>query len=146
MSMKNREDRGALKRKDLLPRLKREIREYEVLTRERMEEVAEETGVPLSDVYGVATFYSYLPVEPKGRFQIKVCRCVPCDLKDPGMILETVRSELGIGPGEMTGDGKFSLELVSCIGACDRAPVMMINDDLYGNLDREELVEILKSY
>lgn len=88
----------------------------------------------------------YLPVSKTGKNVIRVCGSVPCDLKDAEAVISSIQKELGITPGEATVDGKFSFELVSCIGACDEAPAMMINDQLYGNLTPERIAEILKSY
>jgi len=133
-------------RAELLPLLKREFSKNGCLSKEVMSGVAEQTGLPLNEVYGVATFYAYLPVSKTGKNVIKVCGSVPCDLKDAQAVIGSIQKELGIAPGQTTADGKFSFELVSCIGACDQAPAMMINDQLYGNLTPEGIAEILKSY
>ncbi len=133
-------------RAELLPLLKRELSKNGCLSKEVMSGVAEQTGLPLNEVYGVATFYAYLPVSKTGKNVIRVCRSLPCDLKDAQAVIDSIQKELGIAPGEATADGKFSFELVSCIGACDQAPAMMVNDQLYGNLTPERIAEILKSY
>jgi len=133
-------------RAELLPVLKRELSKNSCLSKEVMSDVAEQTGLPLNEVYGVATFYTYLPVSKTGKNVIRVCRSVPCDLKDAQAVISSIQKELGITPGEATADGKFSFELVNCIGACDQAPAMMINDQLYGNLTPERIAEILRSY
>ena len=111
-----------------------------------MVETARSLGLPLSEVYGVTTFYSFLSVEPLGRNVIRVCKSVPCYLKHGEMIIENVGKALGISPGETTPDGRFSFELTNCIGACDKAPAMLINDELHGDLTPEKIVEILRSY
>jgi len=111
-----------------------------------MVETARSLGLPLSEVYGVTTFYSFLSVEPLGRNVIRVCKSVPCYLKHGEMIIENVGKALGISPGETTPDGRFSLELTNCIGACDKAPAMLINDEVHGDLTPEKIVEILRSY
>ncbi len=133
-------------RAELLPALKRELKKNGCLTREIMDTVAGRSGLPLNEIYGVATFYAYLPLAPLGQYVIKVCRCLPCDMKDAQAVIGGIKQELGIAPGETTADGKFSLELVNCIGACDQAPAMLINAKLYGNLTPQRIVEILKSY
>ena len=133
-------------RTELLPSLKRELSKNGCLSKEVMSGVAEQTGLPLNEVYGISTFYTYLLVSKTGKNVIRVCRCVPCDLKDAQAIIGSIQKELGIAPGEATADGKFSFELVSCIGACDQAPAMMINDQLYGNLTPEKIAGVLKSY
>ena len=134
------------RRARLLPELKVEIGKNGHLSKDALSRIAGQAGIPIQEVFGVATFYSYLPVSPVGRNMIKVCQCLPCELKDSRAILESLRKELGIAPGETTGDGRFSLELVNCIGACDQAPAMMINDRLHGNLNPDRIAEILKSY
>ncbi len=133
-------------RSALLPSLKTEVQKNGHISSEIMSGVAKQAGLPVNEVYGVATFYSYLPTEPKGKNVIKVCKCVPCSLKDVSEIVAGIRKAIGLAPGQTTLDGKFSLEMVNCIGACDQAPAMMINDTLYGDLTPARIAEILKSY
>jgi len=133
-------------RSQLLPALKAEQVKTGHISQQVMTGVAGRMGLPLNEVYGVATFYAFLPVAPAGKYIIRVCRCLPCDLKDGQAIVKSLQQQLGIAPGQVTADGKFSFELVSCIGACDQAPAMLINDKLYGNLKPEGIAEILKSY
>jgi len=109
-------------------------------------EVAESLDVSQSEVYGVATFYSFLSVKPLGRNVIRVCKSLPCYLKDSPMIIESIAAELSIKPGETTPDMKFSFELTNCIGACDKAPAMLINSDVHGDLTPEKISQILKTY
>ncbi|HVN70989.1 MAG TPA: NAD(P)H-dependent oxidoreductase subunit E, partial [Desulfomonilia bacterium] len=130
----------------LLPGLKQELTRGYHLTREAMLKVAGEAKLSLSDVFGVSSFYAYLPRQSKAVNRIRICRCVPCDMKGAPAVVRTLRGELGIAPGEITADGKFSLEMVSCIGACDRAPAMLINDELFGHLSPEKIADILKKY
>ncbi len=130
----------------LLPRLKEEVEQKSYLSREALQTIAGQTGLPLNSVYGVASFYTYLPVSAVGKNVIRVCGCLPCDLKDAQGVIGSIKRERGIGPGQTTADGKFTLEIVGCIGACDQAPAMMINDKLYGNLTAESIAGILKSY
>ena len=133
-------------RSKLLPSLKTEVQKSGHISSEIMSGLAKQAGLQLNEVYGVATFYAYLPVEPIGKNVIKVCKCVPCGLKDVPEVVASIRKEIGVTPGQTTADGKFSLELVNCIGACDQAPAMMINDELYGNLTPAKIAEILSSY
>ena len=133
-------------REDLLLALKRAQDEYTHLSREIIVEISRSLDVPLSDVFGVASFYSFLSTKPQGRNVIRVCGSVPCYLKDSPMIVECVADEIGIGPGETTADGRFSFERINCIGACDAAPAMLINDDVHGDLTAEKISRILKSY
>ena len=107
-------------------------------------ELAESLDIPVSEVYGVASFYSFLSTKPLGKNVIRICNSVPCYLKNSQSILATVEEELGIKPGETTEDGKFSLQLTNCIGACDQAPAMMINHKLYVDLTPRKIRDILK--
>lgn len=111
-----------------------------------MLDLSESMNITVSDIYGIATFYSFLSVKPQGTYIIRVCKSLPCYLKNYELIVKTIQEELGIGPGETTGDGKFSLQLTNCIGACDQAPAMMINDDLHVNLTPDKISGILKGY
>jgi NADH-quinone oxidoreductase subunit E len=133
-------------RSGLLPDLKSHVKTSGHLHKDAMSGLAAKSALPLNEVYGVSTFYSYLPVEPVGKNIIRVCRCVPCDMKDAPAVISGVTSVIGIAPGQTTADGKFSFELVNCIGACDQAPAMMINDQLYGNLTPAKIAEILRSF
>jgi NADH:ubiquinone oxidoreductase subunit E len=108
--------------------------------------LADELGIPVVDVYAAATFYRALPLKPTGKHVIKVCKSVPCYLKHNQLVIDAVQRELGIAPGQTSQDGLFSLELVNCIGACDEAPAMMIDDDVFGDLTPEKVTEILAGY
>ena len=103
-------------------------------------------GLSISEVYGVATFYSFLSAEPLGRNVIRVCKSLPCFLKNCQTIIKSVEKEIGIKPGETTPDGRFSFQLTNCIGACDKAPAMMINDDVHVDLTPEKISRILQAY
>jgi NADH-quinone oxidoreductase E subunit len=116
------------------------------LSQELMVELAKSINVSLSDIYGVATFYSYLSTKPQAKNVIRICKSVPCYLKNSQMIIEAVGNEVGIKPGETTPDDKFSLQFTNCIGACDKAPAMMINHEVYSDLNPNKIAQILKSY
>jgi NADH-quinone oxidoreductase subunit E len=103
-------------------------------------------GLSIGEVYGVASFYSFLSVKPQGRNVIRVCQSLPCYLKDSQLIIDSVRKAIGIKPGETSADGRFSFELTNCIGACDRAPAMMINDDVHVDLTPPKIAKILEGY
>jgi NADH:ubiquinone oxidoreductase subunit E len=133
-------------REELLSSLKRAQAEHDHLSREAMREISRSLDIPLGEVFGVASFYSFLSTRPRGRNAIRICRSVPCYLRKSEVVIETVAGEIGIGPGESTGDGRFSFDLVSCIGACDAAPAMLVNDDLHGDLTPRKIAQILKSY
>ena len=119
---------------------------YGYLSRELLAELAESLGLSVSDVYGVASFYSFLLTKPLGRNVIRVCKSLPCYLKDSQIVMDYVEKEIGIRPGETTSDGRFSFELTNCIGACDKAPAMMINYDVYGDLTPKKIARILAKY
>jgi len=108
--------------------------------------MAKNLGLSVSEVYGVTTFYSFLSTKPLGKHVIRVCKSVPCCMKDAEMIIDWINAELDIQPGETTADGRFSFEMTNCIGACDTAPAMLIDDAVYGYLTREKISEILKSF
>ena len=100
----------------------------------------------MSKIYGVVTFYSFYSLQPKGKYRISVCLGTACYVKGSGQVYEKIQSLLGIGGGECTPDGKFSLEACRCVGACGLAPVMMINDDVHGRLTPGNVEEILAKY
>ena len=108
--------------------------------------VAEGLDVPLSEVYGVASFYAQFSLNPKGKYQISVCLGTACYVKGAAAILNAVEQKLGIAPGSITPDGKFSLDSCRCIGACGLAPVMMINDKVFGRLGADDVDKILGDY
>lgn len=108
--------------------------------------IAEGLNVPLEEVYGVSTFYSQFALSPKGEYNISVCLGTACYVKGSGDVLDKLSELLGIGAEECTPDGKFSLTACRCIGACGLAPVMTINDDVYGRLTVDQIEGILEKY
>ena len=108
--------------------------------------IAEGLDLPLSEIYGVVSFYTQFSLNPKGRYQSSVCLGTACYVKGAGDILQAVEQKLGIAPGGITPDGKFSLDACRCIGACGLAPVMMINEDVYGRLTPAQVAPILDMY
>ncbi len=131
---------------NLLELLKEAQGKFGYLPENIIVELAESLEIPTSEVYGVATFYSFLATRPQGRNVIRVCQSLPCLLKNSQMIIESVEEELGIGPAGTTPDGRFSLQLINCIGRCDEAPAMMINNDVHGGLNPEKVARILPAY
>jgi NADH-quinone oxidoreductase subunit E len=111
-----------------------------------IEDIARSFNTSAGDVYGVATFYSFLRVSPAGRHVVKICQSLPCHLKEGEAVIKRLSEVLGISPGETTPDGRFTLELANCIGACDTAPAMLIDDQVRGNLTTENIAGILESY
>ncbi|KGG80021.1 NADH-quinone oxidoreductase subunit E [Caloranaerobacter azorensis H53214] len=112
---------------------------------ESLKMVSESLDIPLSKVYGVATFYSMLSVKKRGKYAIQICNSAPCYISGSSDIVKIFEEVLGIKMGEVTQDGMFSLEYTSCIGACNLAPAVKINDKVYGNLDRNKIIEIIAS-
>lgn len=137
----NLDDPGAV-----MPVLQQAQDIYGYLPIEVQKIVADGLGMPLEEVYGVATFYSQFSLSPKGEYAISVCLGTACYVKGAAKILETLTEQLGIGAEECTEDGKFSISACRCIGACGLAPVMMINDEVYGRLETSDIEGILKQY
>jgi NADH-quinone oxidoreductase subunit E len=131
---------------NLLVALKQAQTRFGSLTPEYLAELAESFEVPVNDVYGVASFYSFLTTKPCGRNVIRVCRSLPCYLKSSQTIIATVENEIGIGPGGTTPDARFSFELTNCIGLCDHAPAMLINSDPHVDLTPKKITRILQDY
>jgi len=130
----------------LMPILQQAQEIYGYLPMEVQAIIAKTLGIPLEEVYGVVTFYSQFSLNPKGEYRISVCLGTACYVKGAKDIFDRLSELLGIGEGGVTPDGKFSLDSCRCIGACGLAPVIMINDDVYGRLTRDELEDILKKY
>jgi NADH:ubiquinone oxidoreductase subunit E/Pyruvate/2-oxoacid:ferredoxin oxidoreductase delta subunit/ferredoxin len=131
---------------NLLPSLKKAQERSRYVSTKVMTTAADSLNLSVSDVYGVSTFYSFLSTRPLGTNVIRVCKSLPCYLQGFEMILQSIEDSLGIKPGEVTPDRKFSLELANCIGACDRAPAMLINHDVHGNLTPRKISKIFKQY
>lgn len=108
--------------------------------------IARSFDTSAGDVYGVATFYSFLRLTPPGRHVIRICRSLPCHLKQGDEVRNRLVQVLGVNPGETTHDGRFSLEVTNCIGACDSAPAMLVDDEVRGNLTVDNIAGILESY
>lgn len=108
--------------------------------------IAEGLNVPLAEVYGIVTFYTQFSLNPKGKYEIGVCLGTACYVKGSDKILEKIKEVLNIDVGECTPDGKLSLTATRCIGACGLAPVMTINDEVYGRLEVKDVEGILKKY
>lgn len=113
---------------------------------EFMTELAESLDIPVNDVYGVASFYSFIATRPPGRNVIRICQSLPCHMKEGEAIIEAIETEIGITPGNTTEDGRFSYEMTNCIGLCDGAPAMLINHDVYVKLTPEKIAAILAKY
>ncbi|HEY82083.1 MAG TPA: NADH-quinone oxidoreductase subunit NuoE [Dehalococcoidia bacterium] len=137
---------STLGREGLILRLKEAQSKFGYVPQEVMAELAQSLEIPINEVYGVASFYSFLSTRPLGRNVIRICRSLPCYLKGAQTVIEAVEKELGIKPGETTPDGRFSFQLANCIGLCDQAPAMLINQDAHVELTPEKITQILRMY
>jgi len=116
------------------------------LTKEHLQRIAERTNLPLSEVYSVASFYTMISLEPLGRHVIRLCQDAPCHVAGGREVWEAIEQELGVPFGKTTLDGQWSLLTTSCIGACAVGPVMMVDDDIFGNLTPDKVREIIARY
>ena len=130
----------------LIPILHKAQEIYGYLPMEVQKMVSKRLDMPLSEIYGVVTFYTQFSLYPKGKFKVSVCLGTACYVKGAGDILQRVKDILGIDVGTCTQDGKFSLDATRCIGACGLAPVMTINGDVYGRLVLDNIEDIIKKY
>ena len=137
----HKDEKGAL-----MPIMQKAQDIYGYLPVEVQQIIAEQLDIPMEEVYGVSTFYSQFALNPKGRYTISVCLGTACYVKGSGNIFDRLSEKLGIGADECTPDGKFSLEACRCIGACGLAPVLTINDDVYGRLVVDDVDKILAKY
>lgn len=133
-------------RSALIPAMQSIQKEIGYLSKDSIAYLSDVLEVPISEIYGVATFYNQFRLAPKGQHIIKVCRGTACHVKGSASLLSLLETELKIKEGETTSDKVFSLEAVACLGACSIAPVIMIDDKFYGNLSADDLGSILSQY
>ncbi len=120
--------------------------EYGYLPEEVQVEIAKGLNISLAKVFGVVTFYSFFTMKPKGKYNISVCMGTACYVRGVEDILNEIKSELNIEVGEVTEDGKFSIDCLRCVGACGLAPVVLIGEKVYGRLEPGQMKEIIASY
>jgi NADH:ubiquinone oxidoreductase subunit E len=108
--------------------------------------ISDGLNVPLSEIYGVITFYSFFSTVPKGRHTVKVCLGTACYVRGSQQTLTKIGQELGVGVGGTTDDRRYSLDVVRCIGACGLAPAMLVDDDVYGRVKSTKIMDILENY
>lgn len=130
----------------IMPILQKAQEIYGYLPIEVQTMIAEKMDVPLEEIYGVSTFYSLFALTPKGKYNVSVCMGTACYVKGAADVLNKICEVLGIQPEECTQDGKFSITECRCIGACGLAPVMTVNDDVYGRVSVSEVEDILSKY
>jgi [NiFe] hydrogenase diaphorase moiety large subunit len=131
-------------RSSLLPILQDIQRDHKSIPDFAQQEVARLLDIHPVEVFSVISFYSFLNTEPKGKFIVRLCQTITCDIKGKERIAQAIERELGITFGETTKDNKYTLEFANCLGMCDQGPAMLINDMVYANLTPEKAVKILK--
>ena len=131
---------------DLIPLLQAIQGAYGYLPTEALESLAERTRIPLTQIYGVASFYAQFSFTPRGRHVVRICRGTACDMRGGAKLRAAVKQRLGIGVGETTKDMKFTLETVACLGACALSPVLLVDKNYYGKLTPAKVEKILRQY
>lgn len=132
------------KKGNLIPLLQAAQNLYGYIPRQAFEKISRETGLKISDMYGVATFYAQFRLNPVGKHIIRVCHGTACHVQGASNITEELMSFLEVKDGETTKDRLFTLESVACLGCCSLAPVMMIGDETYGKLNKKKAVDVIK--
>jgi NADH:ubiquinone oxidoreductase subunit E len=134
------------RRESLMPILQGIVEKHNYLTDDAMVEVARELDISAAEVYGTASFYSFLDTEPRGKYVIRVCKTITCAMKGKHEVIDALEDILKIKVGETTSSGLFTLLETNCMGWCHKAPAMLINDVPYTELTREKIVKIIKDY
>ena len=133
-------------RENLLPILQGVIDQQRYLSEDAILKISKEMSISAADVYGTASFYSFLDIEPRGKFVIRVCKTITCAMKGKNQIIQSIENFLKIKVGETTIDKKFTILQTNCLGWCHKAPAMLINDEVYTELTPESVVDILREY
>jgi NADH-quinone oxidoreductase subunit E len=139
-------DKHGRARESLMPILQGIVEKHNYLTDEAMVEVARELDISAAEVYGTASFYTFLDTSVRGKYVIRVCKTITCSMKGKAEIIQTLEDMLKIKIGETTSDRQFSLIETNCIGWCHKAPAILINEVPYTELTPEKVVEIIKGY
>lgn len=134
-------DRGVL-----IPILQETQETYGYLPSHALEEISRQTGIPVAQIYGVATFYAQFRLTPVGRHLVRVCNGTACHVSGAERITDTLQHLLEVKPGDTTADGMFTLETVACLGCCSLAPVIMIGDETFGRLDDKSVRKIIGEF
>jgi NADH-quinone oxidoreductase subunit E len=144
--VKELSDKHGRKKDSLMPILQGIVEKHNYLTDEAMVEVAKELDISAAEVYGTASFYTFLDTKVRGKYVIRVCKTITCSMKGKAEIIQTLEDMLKIKVGETTSDMQFSLIETNCIGWCHKAPAMLINEKPYTELTPEKVVEVIKGY
>ena len=144
--VKKLSDKHGRSRESLMPILQGIVEKHNYLTDEAMVEVAKELDISAAEVFGVASFYTFLDTQVRGKYVIRVCKTITCSMKGKSEIIQILEDMLKIKVGETTSDKNFSLIETNCIGWCHKAPAMLINEIPYTDLTPEKVVDIIKGY
>jgi NADH-quinone oxidoreductase subunit E len=144
--VKELSDKHGRMRESLMPILQEIVQKHNYLTDEAMVEVAKELDISAAEVYGTASFYTFLDTQVKGKYVIRVCKTITCSMKGKSDIIHTLEDMLKIKIGETTADRQFSILETNCIGWCHKAPAILINEMPYTELTPEKVSEIIKDY
>ena len=144
--VKELSEKHGRERSSLIPILQGVVDRYNYLTDEVMVEIAKELEISAAEVYGTASFYTFLDTKERGKYVIRVCKTITCSMKGKGEIIQTLEDMLKIRVGETTSDKLFSIVETNCIGWCHKAPAILINEMPYTELTPEKVVEIIKGY
>jgi NADH:ubiquinone oxidoreductase subunit E len=142
--IRERVERHGRTRSALLPVLEEIQRDHASVSDFAMQVVADELGIHPAEVYGVVSFYAFLHHRPTGRFQVRLCQTISCDLAGTSHVARQLENELGVAFGESTPDGRFSLAWASCIGMCDQGPALLVNDRVYTRVTPDQVSRILE--
>ncbi len=134
------------KRENLMPILQAVIKEQHYLSEDAMVAIAAELDISTADVYGTASFYTFMDTVPRGKNIIRVCKTITCHMKGKDAVIEALQDTLKIKIGDTTPDGQFSLLQANCLGWCHKGPVMLINDEVYPEVTPKSAVEIIQKY
>jgi NADH:ubiquinone oxidoreductase subunit E len=144
--VKELSDKHGRARESLMPILQGIVEKHNYLTDEAMVEVARELDISAAEVYGIASFYTFLDTSVRGKYVIRVCKTITCSMKGKAEIIQTLEDILKIKVGETTSDKMFSIIETNCIGWCHKAPAILINEIPYTELTPEKVVEVIKGY
>lgn len=144
--VKTLSEKHGVNRESLLPILQGIVDQHHYLSKEAMLEVAKSLDVSAAEIYGTASFFSFLDDEADGKYKIRFCKSITCDMKGKNAVVATMEEMLKIKVGETTEDGRFSLLETNCIGLCHQGPAMLINDEFFTELTPQKVREVLGDY
>ncbi|MFO7998718.1 MAG: NADH-quinone oxidoreductase subunit NuoE [Bacteroidales bacterium] len=144
--VKEQADKYGRRRDSLMPVLQAVVQSERFLSEEAMIAIARELDLSAADVYGTASFYTFMDTKPRGKHIIRICKTITCHMKGKDAIVDVLEDMLKIKVGETTSDGMFSLLQANCLGWCHKGPVMLVNDEVYPEISPEKAVEIIGGY